>query len=233
MRYFLVVPSTSKGEYEELQTKAKLLTENRPSFQLLETMKLENQTYSLGSRHLNRLEQSAKYFGYKLDKYSIEQELNHIAEEYPNIGCKVRLLVFEDGTFQTQISEVQNDFEHMEAVLANHSVDSSDPFLYHKTTHRAVYNEHKNPELSDPTSVLLWNEREEITEFIIGNVVLEINGRLLTPPVNSGLLAGTYRGKLLDTGIIEERVLYKHDLKKCNKAWMINAVRGWVEVTLK
>ncbi|QHE52614.1 aminodeoxychorismate synthase component I [Pontibacillus sp. HMF3514] len=225
--------STSKGEYEELQTKSKLLTEDRPSFQLLETMKLENQTYPLGSRHLNRLSQSAIYFGYELDKCSIEQELNHIAKDYPNGEYKVRLLVSDDGTFETQISEIQNKHEYMEAVLAKQSVDSSDPFLYHKTTHRAVYNNHKTLELSDPTSVLLWNEREEITEFIIGNVVLEINGKLLTPPVNSGLLAGTYRGNLLDRGVIEERVLYKNDIKICNKAWMINAVRGWVEVTLK
>ncbi|KGX85827.1 aminodeoxychorismate synthase component I [Pontibacillus marinus] len=225
--------STSKGEYEELQTKAKLLTENRPSFQLLETMKLENQTYPLGSRHLNRLDQSAMYFGYKFGKDFIEQELNQIAEDYPHGEYKVRLLMSEDGTIETQVSEIKNNIEHMEAVLAKQAVDSSDPFLYHKTTHRAVYNNHKTSELSNPTSVLLWNEREEITEFIIGNVVLEMNGTMLTPPVNSGLLAGTFREKLLDRGIIQERVLYKHDLKNCNKVWMINAVRGWVEVTLK
>lgn len=47
----------------------------------------------------------------------------------------------------------------------------------------------------------------ELTEFINGNVVLEIDGKLWTPPVKSGLLAGTYRGFLLKQGKISEKTL--------------------------
>lgn len=69
-----------------------------------------------------------------------------------------------------------------------------------------------------------------MTEFINGNVVLEIDGKLWTPPVKSGLLAGTYRGFLLKQGKISEKTLKLADLNTCTKIWLINSVRKWVEV---
>ena len=72
----------------------------------------------------------------------------------------------------------------------------------------------------------------ELTEFTNGNVVLEINGELWTPPVSSGLLVGTYRDRLLKTGEISEKVLTHSDLKKATKIWFINSIRKWREVYL-
>ena len=224
--------STSQGEYEELKTKAKLLTESRPSFQLLETMKLEEGEIELVNRHLTRLKKSALYFGFEVDVESISQNLGELKKSYKDGMHKIRLLASSDGSFETEISEISRIDENMKAALASEPVNSADPFLYHKTTHREVYNKHKVSRLPEPTSVLLWNEREELTEFIIGNVVLEIGGELLTPPIQSGLLAGTFRGGLLDKGIIKERELFKQDLQHCSRMWMINGLRGWVEVTL-
>jgi para-aminobenzoate synthetase/4-amino-4-deoxychorismate lyase len=43
--------STPEGEYEEALTKAGVLTHERPKFQLLETLKLENGQYTLLERH--------------------------------------------------------------------------------------------------------------------------------------------------------------------------------------
>lgn len=224
--------STSEGEYEELKTKAKLLTDHRPTFQLLETMKLEGGIFPLMERHMDRLTKTASYFGYKIDIGLIREGLYNLANENPSGQYRVRLLVNEDGSYETQISEISEKQENMEAVLAKELIDSANPFLYHKTTHRAVYKAHESSEVSQPTSVLLWNERQELTEFIIGNVVVELEGKLFTPPVKSGLLAGTFRAELLETGVIEERVLYKDDLSTVQNIWLINAVRGWIEVKL-
>jgi para-aminobenzoate synthetase/4-amino-4-deoxychorismate lyase len=110
-------------------------------------------------------------------------------------------------------------------------VSSGNCFLFHKTTHRAVYEEHRNlfPEVFD---VLLWNENGEITEFTNGNVVLEMGGRLCTPPVSCGLLAGTFRAELLERGEIVEERLTLTDLRRAERIWFINSVRGWVPVHL-
>ena len=104
--------------------------------------------------------------------------------------------------------------------------------LFHKTTCRQVYESARNTEPNND-DVLLYNERGELTEFTIGNLVVELNGKLFTPPVSCGLLAGTFRSHLLETGKIKERVIRRDELAKCSMIFLINSVRKWVEVELK
>lgn len=80
--------------------------------------------------------------------------------------------------------------------------------------------------------MLLWNENGEITEFTNGNIVVEIERRKVTPPIESGLLPGTLREKLLGDGIVEEKVLTRADVENATQIWFINSVRGWVPVHL-
>jgi para-aminobenzoate synthetase/4-amino-4-deoxychorismate lyase len=80
--------------------------------------------------------------------------------------------------------------------------------------------------------VVLWNEREEITECCSANLVLELSGELMTPPVSSGLLPGTYREYLLSRGVLTERVLTIDDLRNCSQIYLINAVRKWRHAVL-
>jgi branched-subunit amino acid aminotransferase/4-amino-4-deoxychorismate lyase len=80
--------------------------------------------------------------------------------------------------------------------------------------------------------VLLWNERGEITESCVANVVLRMDGCLLTPPVGAGLLAGTFRAWLLEQGKVQERTLRISDLEKCSGIYLINSVRKWHEAVL-
>ncbi|MFP3345543.1 aminotransferase class IV, partial [Halomonas sp. SIMBA_159] len=58
------------------------------------------------------------------------------------------------------------------------------------------------------------------------------DGRFYTPPVSSGLLAGTYREQLLEEGRIEPKVLKKDELDTFDAIWFINSVRGWMKVEL-
>jgi para-aminobenzoate synthetase/4-amino-4-deoxychorismate lyase len=44
--------------------------------------------------------------------------------------------------------------------------------------------------------VIFMNERQEVTEGAISNVIIERNGRFVTPPVTCGLLNGVYRRHL-------------------------------------
>jgi para-aminobenzoate synthetase/4-amino-4-deoxychorismate lyase len=110
--------------------------------------------------------------------------------------------------------------------IAKEPVNSQDAFLYHKTTNRAVYEKAKAdfPEADD---VLLYNERGEVTESCIANVVVELDGRKVSPPVSCGLLAGSLRDSLLASGEIEEQVVTLDDLKRASAVWLINSVRKW------
>ena len=110
-------------------------------------------------------------------------------------------------------------------------MDGRDPFVLHKTTRRAVY-ESARASRPDVDDVLLWNERGDVTESTIANVVAEIGGVRYTPPLQCGLLPGTFRAEQLDLGTIRERVLSKGDIASASRLWLINSVRGWVEAQL-
>lgn len=111
-------------------------------------------------------------------------------------------------------------------------VDSGNLFLYHKTTHRAIY-DRQLAAAPDAFDVLLWNERAEVTEFCRGNVVVELDGRLLTPPRDAGLLVGCLRGELIEAGRITEATVTLDDLDRAARLWFINSARGWIPVRLR
>ncbi|WP_213423432.1 aminodeoxychorismate synthase component I [Bhargavaea massiliensis] len=221
--------STSEEEYGEILAKSSFLELDRPEFSLLESLLLEDGCYFLKKAHLDRMSRSARYFGFPFDRESVSEKLEQMADKQPEGHYKIRCLLGRDGLLSVEAQEIAATPNLPEVTLADRPVDREDPFLYHKTTHRAVYEEHAVPGSFD---VLLWNQDGKLTEFINGNLVLEIGGRRWTPPVTAGLLAGTYREALLEQGIIRERELDLSDLESSTRMWMINSVRKWVEVRL-
>jgi branched-subunit amino acid aminotransferase/4-amino-4-deoxychorismate lyase len=189
--------------------------------------------YFLLDYHLYRLFASALYFDYPADLNKIHTELVTLAESLPTDRHRVRLLVGKDGSITCQSFPLvgPEPVGPAQIKLSPDPVDSHNPFLYHKTTHRQVY---ETAQASCPAcdDVLLWNERGEITEACIANVVVELDGRLVTPPVKSGLLAGTFRDWLLGQGKIEERVITIDEVKQAEKIFLINSVRKWRETVL-
>jgi para-aminobenzoate synthetase/4-amino-4-deoxychorismate lyase len=79
---------------------------------------------------------------------------------------------------------------------------------------------------------LLWNERGELTEFLRANVVLEVDGKRLTPPVTAGLLNGTLRDELIARGDVTERTLSKTDLMRASSIWWVNGLRGELKISM-
>ncbi|HUP88342.1 MAG TPA: aminodeoxychorismate synthase component I [Longimicrobiales bacterium] len=218
--------SDAPAEYDEIIAKSAVLTEAWPEFELLETMRMENGRVIRSDRHLARLMESAAYFAYPVDKGEVRKTLRTVKRTDRG---RVRLLVASDGTARLEALPI-DEVSLPPVTLAKHAVSSTDRFLYHKTTNRAVYD---NARIDGSWDVLLWNERDEITEFTRGNVVVEIDGERFTPPVQCGLLAGIYRGELLETRVISERIITKDEVLKASKVWFINSLREWIEVALR
>ena len=59
---------------------------------------------------------------------------------------------------------------------------------------------------------------------------VEIEGRRFTPPVDCGLLGGTYRGWMLETGAVAERTITIEELRGSPRVLLVNSVRGETEV---
>ena len=75
--------------------------------------------------------------------------------------------------------------------------------------------------------IVLWNPDRFITEAINSNIVVDVNGRAVTPPIECGLLAGTMRAELLEQKAISEAKVSIDDLQRAPRFWLINSVRGW------
>jgi para-aminobenzoate synthetase/4-amino-4-deoxychorismate lyase len=80
--------------------------------------------------------------------------------------------------------------------------------------------------------VILWNPLHEVTEATTANIVVEMQGTLVTPPVTCGLLAGTFRATLLSRAEIQERVVTLDDLRSASRVWLINSVYEWRVATV-
>ncbi len=230
----IVWDSLEQMEFEECRTKANILIQKIPEFSLLESMLwTPEEGYFLLPYHLKRLKDSADYFSFYLDCGRIEQQLNRFAQTLSTTPQKIRLLIVKDGTplLETNSLDYSRYRNGKRIGIAKYPVNSSDPFLYHKTTHRQVYEQalSQNPEYED---VILWNKKEEITESCFANIVVELEGKLFTPPVQCGLLAGTYRAYLLEKGEIKERIIMKSDLEYSSHIYLINSVRKKQEVVL-
>jgi para-aminobenzoate synthetase/4-amino-4-deoxychorismate lyase len=167
---------------------------------------------------------SAAYFGFAFPEKKIRSLLKQIAATKAAGTFKVRLTLWKDGQVETDTSPLERGANQMRRVrLAPKPVDSSDRFLFHKTTRRDGHSD----------DVILWNERGEVTESGIANLVVEIDGELFTPPVSSGLLAGTFRNQLLAQGKIKERVILIEELQTARKLYLINSVRRFLTANLR
>jgi len=205
--------------------------EARTSFSLLETMRLEDGRVERLERHMARMAEAARYFAYQWNESTVHEALAAVSREHPQGTWRLRLLLSADGRPTIECTPHADDARRWRVDFALEPIDSLDPFIHHKTTRRLVYENAKRarPDLDD---VLLWNERGEVTESTIGNVVAEIDGVRYTPPVSSGLLGGTFRAEQLEAGTIRERVLTKADVASASRLWLINSVRRWVDVML-
>lgn len=227
----ITIDSTAEREYAECLLKASFLEASTESFQLLETLLLEEGEFYLLDRHLERLRSSAAYFDFHLSQTKVREELNRTAADHRHGKWKVRLLLATDGEVKIDVRQVESPTSALRVGLAREPVDSANRFLFHKTTNRGMYHQalQQRPDCDD---VILWNERDEITESSVANIVVPINGKLYTPPQCSGLLAGTFRAQLLQEKKIQERVIHTEELRDIKRCSLINSVRKWQEAML-
>ncbi|MBT5201963.1 MAG: aminodeoxychorismate synthase, component I, partial [Gammaproteobacteria bacterium] len=171
---------------------------------------------------------SARYFGFEFNRNWIDEKLSAFQSVQQQ---RLRLLLRRSGEIEIQAVPCPRVVSRVRLKLAAISLNKMNPFLFHKTTHRSVY-ENARVGQDDCDDVLLWNESGELTETTIYNIYVEIDGKLLTPPVSSGLLAGVYRREMLATGRAVESRLFKEDLDRATRIFVSNSVRGLVSAEM-
>jgi para-aminobenzoate synthetase / 4-amino-4-deoxychorismate lyase len=219
------------AERNEVFAKAAILTGDRPPFALVETMLLADGEVRRSEGHLQRMTESAAYFGFEDPGRGARERLEIARGQHPAGEWRLRLEADAAGMVSAIATPLDSLPDERPALVSRLPVDAADPFLFHKTTRREVYDS-RGAEHPGCFDVILANEAGELTEFTIGNLVVELDGQRWTPPVECGLLPGVFRGELLRSGEIAERVLRPDDLAAAAAVWRISSLRGWVRVTV-
>ena len=230
----VVWDSSSTDEYAEALLKAQVLVQQPLPFSLLETLLwTQEERFFLQEKHIARMRDSATYFDIPITKEKLEDYFAQISSDFFT-PQRVRVLLDQAGKLrhESRLFEIIEDNQTLNVCLAKAPVDSRNVFLFHKTTQREVY-ESARRGFEEVDDVLLYNEFGELTEFTIGNLVVELNGQWLTPPISCGVLAGTFRAYLMETGQVLEKAITIDQLNKCTKIFRVNSIRKWQRVEIQ
>jgi para-aminobenzoate synthetase/4-amino-4-deoxychorismate lyase len=225
----IVWDSDPFDEYRECLAKTRVLDTpdvSADSFDLIETLRWSpSDGYFLREFHLERLLASARYFDFAIRRSEVVEALDDAVKAAAS-ATRVRLLASAGGRIRTETGVLPDDSGHeLRLRLARFPVDDQDPFLYHKTTRRHAYDT-AAAGVNDCDDVLLWNRAGFLTESTRSNVIVRLRGRDFTPPVSSGLLAGTYRRWLFANTDLVEREIRLDDLGDAEAIVLVNSVRG-------
>lgn len=147
--------------------------------------------------------------------------------------CVLRLVLRHNGSLELEslpLLPVPN--QHV--TLSPKALDSTHLLTSHKTTHRPHFAiAQKMIERGEVFDMIFYNQKGEIAEGSRSNIVCEMKGRFYTPHSQSGLLQGTLRNMLLHYGLIAQKKLTIKHLKKADRIFCLNSVRGVVQVNLE
>ena len=210
-----------KGEYQETKQKSAVLYRQEPHFDLLTTGRIHQGELTFKEQHLIRLREASRYFTYPYNEQKLlkelQEELTHLD---PSLDYRCRIALQKNGNFQLTITELTDlPASYLQAQLTEQKLDLASSFTYFKTSQRAhLTAKHQEQIFHLPDGTLL--------ETTIGNLILEIKGKLYTPPARLPLLDGIYRRHLLETGQVEEKLLTLKDLEVADRVYACNALRG-------
>jgi para-aminobenzoate synthetase/4-amino-4-deoxychorismate lyase len=222
--------SQAEAEAAEIRLKSALLAAEAAPPGLFETLRLEEGRFSRPERHIARLAASAGHLGIPHDRAAMRDALEALALGRPHGLWRARLRLTPEGDVSAESEPLADEAGSARTFrVAPEPIDREDRWLYHKVTDRSAYVRRKAA-CSDVDDVLMQNLEGELTEFTTGNLVLEIDGDRWTPSIECGLLPGVFRAELLETGAVCERVLTESDLARASRIWLVNSLRGWVEM---
>ena len=220
--------STWESEYREVHQKAAVLYRKQVPFQLITTGKISQKHLLFKEEHIDRLRNAGRYFAYPFNPENLLQRIDaecqacHVEKDY-----RLRISISKSGDIDLccqELTPLSPAFCQAQLCLQERSLKT--PFTYFKTTYR--------PHLTVAKQEKIYhNENGELLETSIGNLVLQIAGKLYTPPINLGILPGIYRQHLLEKGKVEEKVLTLEELARAEAIYGCNAVRGLYKLSLK
>ena len=178
--------------------------------------------------HLERMERSATAMGLEFPVVKAIGLIDGLSGEVP-LRCRMTLST-EDGLELTTTTLPELSTSTWRLGLASERLQSSDPLLCHKTSHRPLFDSTRGALGDQADEALFLNERNELCEGTITNLFLDMgDGGFLTPDLKCGLLPGVLRRVMVDSGRASEATLHLDDLRSANRVFVGNSLRGLIQ----
>ncbi|MGX7059503.1 aminotransferase class IV [Vagococcus humatus] len=194
---------------------------------LFETMLIDDKgNPEFLEEHLLRLASGCRYFDVATT-VSKEQVYEYIATHQLK-SCVLKLSVSSDNLlFSTrEISYQPADYQTgFRLTVSPIRKNPTSPFTYYKTSNYGDCLWAKRmAQRSGFDEALLLNDKGEICEGSMSNIFFRKGETFYTPPVKSGLLAGVYRGYLIEQLDVIEKPLFLTDLPQFDSCFITNSV---------
>lgn len=202
-----------------------------PDFRLIETLRFDpTEGFIRQERHLARMQRSAMALDISFD---LGQAIATLEAARGDQALRCRLTLDASGGFALTTGALSRNPSRWRVAVAPQRLDAADPWLHHKTTRRALYDNARADLPEELDEWLFLNAGDELCEGTITNVFVETgDGRHLTPPLSSGLLPGILREELLADGKVTEAPISLTLLQNARSVHVGNSLRGLIKAEL-
>ncbi len=231
----ITIQSNSLDEWQEIKTKTKFITNlYKPRFSIVESMLFKNNNIQNIEKHLTRLKNTADHLLFECNFEQINNRvLQYVKDEKLSDTCKLRLELDYQHNLLIEHSTIAKAKQPIRIGLLKHKINTSHFMFKYKTTSpltRGLYTELHNKYTNDEVDEIIFvNQNNQITESRFFNVIIEYQGKLITPPTHCGLLPGIFRQTMIDNNELVEEVITQDMLKSATKIYLCNDVRGLIE----
>jgi len=189
---------------------------------IFETIKTVNgEPIALG-RHMRRALESALELGISIPSEEfIREEMIRVLSEFPHELGRLRIC------FGSKIFHMSHDSYveltaparlnfHTQTVVGG--VHKQFPYDYRFSLIEAANDEGYNDSV-------LFNEKNEITETAVANLLFFISGEWVTPPISSGILPGVVRAIAIEHCGVKVRPIHVSEIPEVESGFMLSSLR--------
>lgn len=196
------------------------------NIQLIETLGWDGHRFGHLEAHMLRMSSGAMRLGFTFDPSVATDLLLSKTHESP---ARLRLTLDRAGTMTVQSTPLLSAKTLWHISLAMPRLQSNDPWLSLKSTHRPAYDAARAALAEGIDEVILQNERGEACDGSITTLFFDRGQGLRTPPLHCGVLPGVLRAQMA----CPEEIVTVQELKYL-RLWVGNSLRGliranWVE----
>jgi para-aminobenzoate synthetase/4-amino-4-deoxychorismate lyase len=227
----IVMDSDAAEEFAETRTKTRYLREMDTGFTLFETLRVSHGRLRNLRQHMQRLRASATALGFACEEAAVHAALSaQLLTLDARQNYRLRVDLQHDGRISVQTSAL-DPLPPGPALLlmAAAPVPAAEAaLLKHKTSLRKTYDAAIRTAISHQAfDTIYLNQRGEVTEGARSSLFVRMAGHWHTPPLDSGVLAGVLRQRLLDRyPHINETVLSLDDVLCAEQLVVCSALRG-------